>query len=59
LRDLIPKEIVHVTTFDIAQIFSNVQKFIPTNPLLLEEHKKNLERLYWKIYGDGHIKNNE
>jgi hypothetical protein len=48
-----------VTIVDIAQIFGNVQKFKTTNPLLLEEHIKELEKLYWKIYGTGHITNNE
>jgi hypothetical protein len=50
---------VHVTIVDIAQIFSNVQKFRTTNPLLSKEHKKELVKLYWKIYGIGHITNNE
>jgi hypothetical protein len=29
-----------VIIVDIAQIFNNVQTFITTNPLLLEEHTK-------------------
>jgi hypothetical protein len=37
---------VHVTIADIAQIFSNVQKFKTTNPLLSKEHRKELEKLY-------------
>jgi hypothetical protein len=27
--------------------------------MLSKEHKKQLEHLYWKIYGNGHITNNE
>jgi hypothetical protein len=49
----------HVTTADITYIFGNVSKFRTTNPLLSEDHKKQLEKLYWKIYGTGHITNNE
>jgi hypothetical protein len=27
--------------------------------LLSKEHRKELEKLYWNIYGIGHITNNE
>jgi len=27
--------------------------------MLSKEHNKQLEHLYWKIYGSGHITNNE
>ncbi len=50
---------IHVTITNITQIFSNVQKFKTTNPLLSKKHRKELEKLYWKIYGIGHITNKE
>jgi hypothetical protein len=49
----------YVTSTDIAGIFGNVHKFNITNPLLIKEQRKQLEKLYWKIYGISHITNNE
>ncbi len=49
----------YVTIINVAKIFSNVHKFKIKNPLLIEEQKKKLENLYWKIYGIGHITNNK
>ncbi len=49
----------HVTTMDIAKICSNVNTFKTTNPLFPPDTKKEIETLYWKIYGKGHITNNE
>jgi len=39
--------------------FQYAHKFNITNPLLIKEQKKQLEKLYWKTYGIGHITNNE
>ncbi len=50
---------VIVNTIDIAKIFGNVQTFKTTNPLLSEENKKQLKKLYWKLYGLSHITNNK
>lgn len=50
---------VHVTTTDVAHVFGNVQKFKSTNSMLTKDHKKQLENLYWNIYGIGHNTNNE
>jgi len=49
----------HLTTIDIIKLFGNVNKFKTTNPILPLEKKKKLERLYWRVYGIGHITNNE
>jgi hypothetical protein len=49
----------HVTTLDIVTIFGNVKKFKTTNPLLFPNARKEIETLYWKIYGTRHITNNE
>jgi hypothetical protein len=49
----------YVTSTNIARIFYNVHKFNITNPLLIKKERKELEKLYWKIYGIGHITNNE
>jgi hypothetical protein len=49
----------YVTSIDIVGIFGNVHKFNITNPLLIKEQKKQLEKLYSKIYGIGDITNNE
>jgi len=49
----------HVMTIDIATIFSNVKTFKTTNPILPPNARKEIETLYWKIYGIGHITNNE
>jgi hypothetical protein len=49
----------HVTTIDIVAIFGNVKKFKTTNPLLFLDARKEIETLYWKIYGTKHITNNE
>jgi hypothetical protein len=40
-------------------MFGHVKIFKTTNPLLPTDAKKNIETLYWKIYGIGHITNNE
>ncbi len=50
---------VHVTTADVAHVFGNVQKFKSTNLMLTKDHIKQLENLYWNIYGISHIKKNE
>jgi hypothetical protein len=47
------------TSIDVVGIFSNVRKFKIMNPLLTKEQTKQLKKLYWKIYGTGHITNNE
>jgi len=49
----------HVTIINIAAIFGNVNTFKTTNPLLFPNARKEKETLYWKIYGIGHITNNE
>lgn len=41
----------HVTKMDIAKIFGNVKTFKTINPLILLDAKKEIEMLYWKIYG--------
>jgi hypothetical protein len=49
----------HVTIANIAAIFGNVNTFKTTNPFLSPDARKEIETLYWKIYGTGHITNNE
>jgi hypothetical protein len=49
----------HVTIIDIAKSFGNVKTFKSNNPLLIGKTWKEIETLYWKIYGIGHITNNE
>jgi hypothetical protein len=49
----------HVITAKIVAIFGNVNTFKTTNPLLSPNARKEIETLYWKIYGTGHITNNE
>jgi hypothetical protein len=49
----------HVITTNIAKMFGNVHKFKTNNPLLTMEIKRELEWLYWKIYGTMHTINNE
>jgi hypothetical protein len=55
-HDLINK---HVTITNIAAIFGNLNTFKTTNPLLSLDVKKEIDTLYRKIYGTGHITNNE
>ncbi len=43
----------HLTIIDITKLFGNVNKFKTTNPTFF------LERLYWRVYGIGHLTNNE
>ncbi len=49
----------HVTIANIVTIFGNVNTFKTTNPLLFPYARKEIETFYWKIYGIGHITNNE
>lgn len=49
----------HLTIVDITKLFGNVNKFKTTNPIVPLEKKKELERLYWRVYGTCHITNNE
>jgi hypothetical protein len=49
----------HVTTTDIASFFGNVKRFKTINPLLPSNARKEIETLYWKINGIGHITDNE
>jgi hypothetical protein len=39
----------HLTTAYIIKLIGNVNKFKTTNPILLLEKKKKLERLYWRV----------
>ncbi len=50
---------VHVTTTDVAHVFSSVQKFKSTSSMLTKDHRKQLENLYLDIHGISHITNNE
>ncbi len=47
----------HVIALNIATIFGNVKKFKTTNPLLSPNARKEIETLYWNIYGTRHIIN--
>jgi hypothetical protein len=50
---------MQISTTNIVKIFGNVLKSRTMNPLLSEDHKNQLERLYLKIYNIDHITNNE
>jgi hypothetical protein len=49
----------HVTTSNIVSMFGHVKTFKTINPFFFCICKKKNETIYWKLYGIGHITNNE